>query len=1321
MSIKKADYILKGDKVIYPKMPDEGLELFYGIKGKSNQGIRKNTILDMSGNRRDGILTGFDFDVASGYANGLVFDLEDDTLTRPVIPGLNPDNLTFQVNSNILRFNPDGTSQTVRDGLLTEIGRNLMKGSANFLLYSNNHVIYPVQIENLGTHRRIRRDPDFATSPRPEFSIYSPYFVPTVVGEIYVQSLDVRPEKDVLIRMFNSDNVLCRAGVWTRLTSPAKAAGSESTRTSAFIIDKEFGPNFNPWIEYRNAKFERGEVATPWTPAPEDIIGSVAYRDNMLGDLEDVVDDMDINKISGESVTVEGMKDNHLDVLVEGNTVQASDWYMKEGESSQYTDTKALTRNIIDAEKLTNVTYLGGGSFQARLWAGGIMSNSLVKSAFKPSTRYHYKVTYRLDTLSSLPLYQRTVGFNLYSSATGSFTFGYDTNLDVIGKISTVTGSFTTPADLADKSLIFYSNRYVSGGMVELDTVTVTDFIISEADIPYEPYKDAVKQGLVVDFSGRNFFNYPQTTTLKDRSGNGNDGTASGFSYNSTSGSDGNGGIVFDGVDDKMKIEGLFDINTFSVEAVFQLNSLSSLQYLINMNESGGIGDKPIIFYSASAKQMGFWTGSNNYFNPGLRTGEYIHVSAVKAGDTTSVFLNGIKINTISDSRALPATSVIWISSSGNPFNGSLRSFKFYNRALSASEVYQNYMAGVNLSMPSPEDPSPIVPNLPAGTYKYTSTDGIYEFTLDEGLHGIGDVKDMVTFDRVSGKGFLERKVSKKVFNGTEAWNWQGINVPGSSGYYISMMGWDFDTSINIYKGTLCSHMPVAKSGTGGVVPNSTSPNGFYTNWLVNIESSVAGMTVDSYKAWLAAQFESGTPFILHYVKSAPTRTPLTFTRVASSRKPEVPMQFLTSTPSLEYPAQVWDSEGGLEVRGKNLFDQLRTPDVVGQYAVSGYGSSNYHKLTNGYKIENRWSAIGFDFSLAPNTQCTISADLKFTGANSGSLHMTVNKYSGSAVENYSHKSYPQATYANQRVSFTFYSNSQSSGNIIAFNTNSNQGTDPWAVEITNIQLEEGSVATPYEPYISPASLPFPVLRRIGDVADTYDVSTGTVTRRTGMIRLDGSEGFGTKDRHTSTSVFFLNVPGQKAGSGSKLSYSHGKFFGGMYSTDGWVGLTSWSGQNTALMFAVEKSRIGETESDTNAQAVANFKAWVQGEFSSGTPLEVAYILDTPVTEKLPRNLIKAYYPTTVLETDSPNYCKPTLNTTVKSLDYLKETRTVNNILIWNRALGDEELISQNKLFHERYHIRSDTYNGIPINEYLNLNGGIPMNTTLALDITMTI
>jgi hypothetical protein len=179
------------------------------------------------------------------------------------------------------------------------------------------------------------------------------------------------------------------------------------------------------------------------------------------------------NTVTGTSIVLNDTFDDSAFVKINGKSEQTQ---------------TVQGNNILDVSKIYHGTPLSAGSFRASLWADQILTNSQVKKIFKPSTTYYIKATYKLETLSVLPVYSRNVGFNLHSSATGSIMIANSSTMDVLNETQTISATFTTPADLADKGLLFYSNRYTDGVTVQLDTVLVTDLIISEANVPYEPF-----------------------------------------------------------------------------------------------------------------------------------------------------------------------------------------------------------------------------------------------------------------------------------------------------------------------------------------------------------------------------------------------------------------------------------------------------------------------------------------------------------------------------------------------------------------------------------------------------------------------------------------------------------------------------------------------------------------------------------------------------------------------------------------------------------------------------------------------------------------
>ena len=218
-----------------------------------------------------------------------------------------------------------------------------------------------------------------------------------------------------------------------------------------------------------------------------------------------------------------------------------------------------------------------------------------------------------------------------------------------------------------------------------------------------------ITQGLVLRLDAANPRSYepPYTSTAwKDISGNGNNGTlTNGPTFNS-----GNGGsIVFDGVDDYVTISDKAELEVvpFSFSCWFKTSQLGS---------RGGIAYK----YSQLTIEKGWfvsnltngrirvWIGSapNNYkgkdtllsynnnvwYNVCMRVPDY---------NTVQIFVNGTETSysTIWNGGAvssLDTTEPIQIGASTNYnqyYNGNISTALYYNRALSSTEILQNYNA----------------------------------------------------------------------------------------------------------------------------------------------------------------------------------------------------------------------------------------------------------------------------------------------------------------------------------------------------------------------------------------------------------------------------------------------------------------------------------------------------------------------------------------------------------------------------------------------------------------------------------------------------
>jgi len=211
-----------------------------------------------------------------------------------------------------------------------------------------------------------------------------------------------------------------------------------------------------------------------------------------------------------------------------------------------------------------------------------------------------------------------------------------------------------------------------------------------------------VTDGLVLALNAADPNSYPGSgTTWRDMSGNGNNGTlTNGPTFNS-----GNGGsIVFDGVDDYVSSF------TSSISPVGTKTILCFI-YLTTTLRAGICGTR-----SLSGGGFGFTTnrisaGDLTYYHTGgslietaasLTNNTWIQVGIVynATAATAALYKNGNQIGSTSTGfSAEGATSYNGIigneqeAPSSQFFNGRIANMQIYNRALSATEITQNYNA----------------------------------------------------------------------------------------------------------------------------------------------------------------------------------------------------------------------------------------------------------------------------------------------------------------------------------------------------------------------------------------------------------------------------------------------------------------------------------------------------------------------------------------------------------------------------------------------------------------------------------------------------
>ena len=218
-----------------------------------------------------------------------------------------------------------------------------------------------------------------------------------------------------------------------------------------------------------------------------------------------------------------------------------------------------------------------------------------------------------------------------------------------------------------------------------------------------------VTNGLVLYLDATNTRSYPGTgTTWSDLSRGGNNGTLiNGPTFNS-----GNGGsIVFDGTNDYVDLSSYANNslwnslwpNGLSFNCVIRLASPYSFsQRSIFCRSSGSAGDNWFNFSIETNRQLRFWIGNYvpAFTTTSLTAGIIYHVILTWDKSNVRYYLNGVLDSTTGNSNVLTtgtATTLALGSGvsafAGWEFPGSIYNFSVYNRALSSTEIQQNYNA----------------------------------------------------------------------------------------------------------------------------------------------------------------------------------------------------------------------------------------------------------------------------------------------------------------------------------------------------------------------------------------------------------------------------------------------------------------------------------------------------------------------------------------------------------------------------------------------------------------------------------------------------
>ena len=211
---------------------------------------------------------------------------------------------------------------------------------------------------------------------------------------------------------------------------------------------------------------------------------------------------------------------------------------------------------------------------------------------------------------------------------------------------------------------------------------------------------DIIESGLVLCLDAANKNSYPGSgTTWTDLSGNGNNGTlTNGPTFNAGN----QGSIVFDGVDDYVGCGNNSSINltsyiTLSAWTKKAYGSSASVAIDKGRDNYGAWS----LLFDVVANKVEFHcrisgTNSSVVSNTSYGNNIWTNITTVFTGTNLLIYINGILDNTTNISGTIGTNAIdfsIGKANDGFNWSGQVSNVFIYNRALTATEVLQNYNA----------------------------------------------------------------------------------------------------------------------------------------------------------------------------------------------------------------------------------------------------------------------------------------------------------------------------------------------------------------------------------------------------------------------------------------------------------------------------------------------------------------------------------------------------------------------------------------------------------------------------------------------------
>jgi len=212
-----------------------------------------------------------------------------------------------------------------------------------------------------------------------------------------------------------------------------------------------------------------------------------------------------------------------------------------------------------------------------------------------------------------------------------------------------------------------------------------------------------VTDGLVLHLDAGDSASYPGSgTTWTDLSGNGNNGTITGATYGSADG----GYFDFDGNDYVTTGTTLTDADqllanastAWSTSSWFNVDVIDGASKAVT-GRGGGIGSQAtyVVYVESADLRVRLRGGTTINISTSIATNTWYNVVVTWDGTTANGYLNGQFVTTIAVGTASNQTNTFTIGATGSgtsrEFDGKISQTLVYNKALTPSEVTQNFDA----------------------------------------------------------------------------------------------------------------------------------------------------------------------------------------------------------------------------------------------------------------------------------------------------------------------------------------------------------------------------------------------------------------------------------------------------------------------------------------------------------------------------------------------------------------------------------------------------------------------------------------------------